>query len=150
MQNGLALANLYAETKNPRTIALCEALQQRDSAKDFVDPVFLKGLYYSNTHDYPKAIALFDQCMTMDWKFIEPYLEKGMIFFEQKNYDEALKSFKEATQVSYTNADAYFWTGRCFEAIGKKEEALDYYYQAVMFDKDFTEAKEAIKRLKGK
>lgn len=150
MQTGLALANLYAETKNEKALALCDALQKRDSAAAFVDPVFLKGVYYSNIADYPKAIALFDECTRIDWKFIEPYLEKGMIFFRQKNYDEALKEFQYATRISYTNADAYYWAGRCYEAIGKKDEALDYYYQAVMFDRDFAEAKEAIKRLKAK
>jgi tetratricopeptide (TPR) repeat protein len=73
-----------------------------------------------------------------------------MIFYRQKNYDEALKEFQYASKISYTNADSYYWTGRCYEAIGKKEEALDYYTQAVQFDRDFTEAKEAIKRLKAK
>ena len=150
MQTGLALANLYAETENPNTIALCDALQKRDSAREFVDPVFLKGVYYSNVKDYPKAIALFDECTRIDWKFIEPYLEKGMIMYEQRNYDEAIKTFQYAIKISYTNADAYYWTARCYEAIGKKDEALDYYYQAVTFDRDFREAKEAIKRLKSK
>jgi tetratricopeptide (TPR) repeat protein len=149
LQNGLALANLYAETKNEKVIALCDALQLRDTARDFVDPVFLKGVYYSNIKDYPKAIALFDEAINRDWRFIEPYIEKGIILFQQKNYDEALKTFQFATNVSYTNADNYYWMGRCYEAINKNEEAIDYYYKALTFDKDFKEAKEAIKRLKG-
>ncbi len=149
LQNGLALANLYAETKNIAVIDLCDALQRRDTAREFVDPVFLKGVYYSNTKDYPKAIAFFDEAIGRDWHFIEPYIEKGIILFEQKNYDEALKTFQFAANISYTNADNYYWMGRCYEAIGKNDEALDYYYKALTFDKDFTEAKEAIRRLKG-
>jgi tetratricopeptide (TPR) repeat protein len=149
IQSGLALANLYAETKNEKTIELCNALQQRDTAKEFIDPVFMKGIYYSNKGDYKKAIVLFDECINRDWKFIEPYLEKGMIFFQQKNYDEAIKTFQFALTVSYSNPDAYYWIGRCCEAIGKREEALDYYYKALVFDKNFAEAKEAVKRLKG-
>lgn len=148
VQNGLALANLYAETKNERALALCDALQQKDTARDFVDPVFLKGVYFSNIKDYPKAISYFDESINRDWRFIDPYIEKGIILFEEKNYDEALKTFQFATNISYTNADNYYWMGRCYEAIGKKEEALGYYYKALMFDKDFTEAKEAIRRLK--
>ncbi len=150
LQNGLALASLYAETRNSKVLALCDALQQRDTARDFTDPVFLKGVYYSNIKDYPKAIALFDEAIGRDWRFIEPYIEKGIIFFEQKNYDEALKTFQFATNISYTNSDNYYWMGRCYEAIGKKDEAIDYYYKALAFDKNFTEAKEAIKRLKSK
>ena len=141
LQNGLALANLYAETKNAKAIALCDALQQRDTARDFTDPVFLKGVYYSNIKDYPKAIQLFDEAIGRDWRFIEPYIEKGIIFFEQKNYDEALKTFQFAANISYTNADNYYWMGRCYEAIGKKEEAIDYYYKALTFDRNFTEAR---------
>jgi tetratricopeptide (TPR) repeat protein len=148
LQNGLALANLYAETKNEKVIALCDDLQQKDTARDFSDPVFLKGVYYSNIKEYPRAIALFDEAINRDWRFIEPYIEKGIIFFEQKNYDEALKTFQFATNISYTNADNYYWMGRCYEAIGKKDEATDYYYKALTFDKNFTEAREAINRLK--
>jgi tetratricopeptide (TPR) repeat protein len=148
LQNGLALANLYAETKNEKVIVLCDALQQRDTARDFVDPIFLKGVYYSNIKDYPKAIGLFDEAINRDWRFIEPYIEKGIILFQQKNYDEALKTFQFATNISYTNADNYYWMGRCYEAIGKKEEAIDYYYKALTFDRNFKEAREAVKRLK--
>jgi tetratricopeptide (TPR) repeat protein len=149
LQNGLALANLYAETKNEKVVALCDALQRRDTARDFVDPVFLKGVYYSNIKDYPRAIALFDEAINRDWRFIEPYIEKGIILFQQKNYDEALKTFQFATNISYTNADNYYWMGRCYEAIGKNDEAIDYYYKALTFDRNFKEAKEALKRLKG-
>lgn len=149
LQSGLALANLYAETKNAKVLALCDALQLRDTARDFTDPVFLKGLYYSNIKEYAKAIALFDESINRDWRFVDPYIEKGIILFEEKNYDEALKTFQYATNIAYTNADNYYWMGRCYEAIGKKEEAIDYYYKALTFDRDFTEAKQAIKRLKG-
>ena len=148
MQNGLALANLYAETKNEKVIALCDALQRRDTARDFSDPVYLKGVYYANIKNYPKALALFDEAIGRDWRFIEPYIEKGIIFFEQKNYDEALKTFQFAANISYTNADNYYWMGRCYEAIGKKEDAIDYYYKALTFDRDFAEAKSALQRLK--
>ena len=148
LQSGLALANLYAETKNAKVIALCDALQQKDTARDFVDPVFLKGVYYSNIKEYAKAIPLFDEAISRDWRFVDPYVEKGIIFFEQKNYDEALKTFQYATNISYTSADNYYWMGRCYEAIGKKEEAIDYYYKALTFDKNFSEAKEAIRRVK--
>ncbi|HTL09714.1 MAG TPA: tetratricopeptide repeat protein [Chitinophagaceae bacterium] len=150
LQNGIALANLYAETKNPKVIALCDALQKRDTARDFTDPVFLKGVYYSNIKDYPRAIALFDEAINRDWRFVEPYIEKGIILFEEKNYDEALKTFQYATNIAYTSADNYYWMGRCYEAIGKKDEAIDYYYKALTFDRDFTEAREAIQRLKAK
>jgi Tfp pilus assembly protein PilF len=38
--------------------------------------------------------------------------------------------------------------GRCFESIGKKEEARENYYRALTLDRNFTEAKKALQRLK--
>ena len=55
LQNGIALANLYAETKNIKVIALCNALEQRDTARDFTDPVFLKGVYYHECKRLPQS-----------------------------------------------------------------------------------------------
>jgi tetratricopeptide (TPR) repeat protein len=150
IRTGLALANFYAETNNANTIALCDALSQRDTARDFIEPLFLKGVYYSNVKEYAKAISLFDECTTRNWQFIEPYIEKGIIFYEQKNYDEALKTFQMAATIQYTYPDCYYWLGRCYEAIGKTEEAKDHYFKALTFDRNFTEAREALDRIRAK
>jgi tetratricopeptide (TPR) repeat protein len=145
----LELAHVYAETKNPFALKICDYVLASDSSKEIVDPFFIKGIYYSNTQEYNEAIMQFDSCIQRDWKFTDAYIEKGIAFFKQKNYDEALNSFHLATTVSNTDPDAYYWMGRCYEVINKKEEAIAFYERAVALDKNFKEAKEAIKRLKG-
>ncbi len=145
--NGLALANLYAETKNPLAVAVADDLIRKDSLTT-LDPVYVKGIYYSNTQQYPQALEQFELCIRTDWKFTDAYIEKGIILYEQKNIDEALQTFKMATTVSPVNADAYYWQGRCYEAAGKKEEAMDNYLRAYSLDRDFPQAKDAIERLR--
>jgi tetratricopeptide (TPR) repeat protein len=145
---GLTLANLYAETANPKTIDICDALISRDPEQQVVDPLFLKGVYYSNSRQPALAVQQFDSCIRRDWKFTEAYIEKGIVLFDQKQYEEALKTFTLATQVTNTYADAYFWIGRCHEAKGNKEEAADYYYKALALDQGFTEAREGLQRLR--
>lgn len=145
--SGLALANLYAEMKNPRSLDVADQMIKMDTAQELVDPLFIKGIFYANTKNYSKAIEQFDACIKRDWKFNEAYLEKGMIFFEQKNIDEALRIFKLATTVSNTYADAYYWIGRCYETIGNKELAKDYFLKAYSLDPSFKEATERIKKL---
>ena len=147
--NGLALANLYAETKNPLAITVADDLIRKDSLAS-LDPLYVKGIYYSNTRQYPQALETFEQCIRTDWKFTDAYIEKGIILYELKNIDEALQTFKMATTVSPGNADAYFWQGRCYEAAGKNEDAMDNYIRAYKLDRDFAEAKEAIDRLRNK
>ncbi|PWT70978.1 MAG: hypothetical protein C5B59_19025 [Bacteroidetes bacterium] len=145
----LELAHLYAEMKNPIALRICDEVDAGDSAKEMVDPFFIKGIYYSNTKQYKQAIIAFDSCIRRDWKFADAYIEKGIAFFKQQNYDEALNTFRLAATVSNIDPDAYFWIGRCYEAVNKKEEALTYYERALALDRNFVEAREAIKRLKG-
>lgn len=145
----LELAHLYAEMKNPIALKICDEVDARDSAKEMVDPYFIKGIYYSNTKQYKQAITAFDSCIRRDWKFSEAYIEKGIAFFKQQNYDEALNTFRLAATVSNMDPDAYFWMGRCYEAVNKKDEALIYYERALALDRNFVEAQQAIKRLKG-
>lgn len=145
----LELAHLYAETNNVAALSLCDEVIKRDSARELIDPFFIKGIYYSNTQKYPQAVSEFDSCIERDWKFNDAYIEKGIAFFKQNNYDVAMNTFRMAATVSNSNADAYFWIGRCYEAINKKEDAIQYYQRAAGLDKDFTEARERIKKLKG-
>jgi tetratricopeptide (TPR) repeat protein len=144
---GLELAHLYAEKKDPAALSLCDAVLRKDSTHELLDPFFIKGIYFSNTLQYKKAITQFDSCINRDWKFTDAYLEKGIALFKQKQYDLALQSFRMTIKVSDTYPDGYFWIGRCFEATGDKTQAILYYQQALGLDKDFTEAADAIKRL---
>lgn len=144
---GVALANLYAEIKDKRVLAICDDIIDKDSAQELTDPVFIKGIYFANTQQNDEALEQFENCINRDWKFTEAYIEKGIILFKQNNIDEALKTFALAARVSNTYPDAYYWMGRCYENIGQKEEARENYMRALGLDKKFTEAKDALKRL---
>jgi len=148
--NGIPLANLYAETKNAKALPICDELINRDSAGQSLDPVFIKGIFYSNTLQYKQAIEQFDDCIKKDWKFVDAYIEKGIVLYEIKNIDEALQTFKLAATISPRMPDAYYWQGRCFEAIGKREDAVDNYIRAYSLDRSFKEAKEHLDSLRKK
>jgi tetratricopeptide (TPR) repeat protein len=144
---GLELAHLYAEKSDPAALTICDDILRKDMVHDLVDPFFIKGIFYSNTLQYKKAIVQFDSCIGRDWKFADAYLEKGIALFKQKQYQPALESFQMTVKVAETYADGYFWIGRCYEATGLKQQAIAYYRQALAFDKTFTEAADRIKRL---
>src|ERR1044072_6081722 len=108
VNTGLQLANLYAETKDPKAVELCNALLAKDTARELTDAVFIKGIYYANINDTVAAIRLFEECINRDWKFIEAYIEKGIIQYEQKNFAGAAKTFELAIKVANTSPDAYY------------------------------------------
>jgi tetratricopeptide (TPR) repeat protein len=145
---GLALANLYAATRNPKTVVICDALIARDTT--FInDATFLKGTYYSDTKQYAAALEQFEDCIKRNWKFTDAYIEKGIIQYDLKQAAKALETFRMAATVSNTSADAYYWMGRCYEALHQPEEALQNYQRALSLDKELVEARDGIRRLKG-
>jgi len=145
--NGIPLANLYAETKNPKAIAICDSIIKKDSIAAAVDPYYIKGVYYSNTGMHKQAVDQFDECIKRDWKFADAYIEKGIVLYEMKNIDEALRTFQLAATVTPRNPDAYYWQGRCYESIGKRKDAEDNYVKALTLDRTFTEAREHLDKL---
>jgi len=144
---GLELAHLYAENRNPAALPICDDILRKDSAHALLDPLFIKGIYYSNIAQYKKAVVLFDSCIGRDWKFTDAYLEKGIALYEQKRYDSALSTFQMTIRVSNTYPDGYYWAGRCYEATGRNDRAVLYYRQALALDKDFSEAADRIRHL---
>jgi tetratricopeptide (TPR) repeat protein len=144
---GLALAEIYATSKNSRALAICDMLLMNDSTQKQTDPLFLKGLYYSETGQHEQAIAQFDEVIRRDWKLTDAYIEKGLIYFHQKKFDEALKVFTLSATVSNTNADSYYWIGRCHEKKGQPKEAIANYERALALDENLYQARERLARL---
>jgi tetratricopeptide (TPR) repeat protein len=148
--NGVVLANLYAEAKDPRAIEIADELIKKDTLAEDLTPLYIKGIYYSNTKQYRQAMEQFDKCIAKDWKFTDAYIEKGIILYEEKNIDEALQTFKMANTVSPADADAFYWQGRCYEAAGMNDEAIENYAKAYALDRHFKEAKERMDALRNR
>lgn len=145
---GLQLANLYAETKNPKTIAICDSMNKNDESKRDPNPDYLKGVYYYNIGDYDKALEQFNSCIKKDYTFLDAHMEKGRILYKQAKYKEAIEVYDLAIKVSNSFADAHYWKGKCLEALGQKDDAKISYQRAYAFDKTLTEAKKAAERIR--
>jgi tetratricopeptide (TPR) repeat protein len=142
------LAFKYAQSKNPRTLTLCDSLLHSDTIEKKAEPYYFKGVYYSNINDKAKALYHFNKAIQNDYSFLDAYMDKGKILFESKKYDEAAKTFQLVLKVSATYADGYYWLGKCEEVLGEKDEAKLNYQRAYGLDKSLSEAKEAADRLK--
>lgn len=145
---GISLANLYAKAADERALQVCDELIGADSLQRTTEALFIKGVYYSNTHQYEQALQQYESCIRKDWKFVEAYIEKGIILFNQQNWDEALNTFAVAAKVSVTYPDAYYWMGRCYEKIGKTDDARESYERTLELKRDYPQAEEGLKRLK--
>ena len=70
LEIALKLAYKYAETKNPKVLALCDSLIKRDSMKLHADPYYVKGDYYANINDKAKAIQMFDETIRHNYNYL--------------------------------------------------------------------------------
>ncbi len=143
-----SLANLYAENNNPKVLRICDSLIKVDTLGQFAEPYYLKGIYYTNIEDDVKALSMFNTAIQKNYTFLNAYIEKGKLFFNQKKFVEALKVFQLCSSIKPAYPDAYYWIGMCQEATGEKENAYLNFHRAYELDKTFTEAKEAMSRVK--
>lgn len=145
----LNLANTFAEAGIIKCIPLTNRLVRAFPTKETkMRCFFIRGVYYNRTKQWALANQNLDSAIQIDYQFYEAYIEKGIAFFDQKKTDEAQKVFSQLKEVNNTYPDAYYWIAKCQEANNHKDSALLNYQKAFGLDKTFTDAKEAVERLK--
>ena len=146
----ISLGTLYAQTKNQKALTMADALLIADKAKAQREALFIKGLYYSYTSDKQKAINFFDSCISIDYTYMFAYREKAIALYDMDKYEDALEVLNRAITIQNNFDEGYYWRGRCYEKLGKKQDAIENYQMALLYDKNFIEAKDALARLSGK
>lgn len=143
----ISLGALYAQVGDPKALLISDALKLADKAKVEKEALFIKGLYYNYSGQKQKAIPFFDACLQLDYTYMFAYREKGIALYDLARYADALKVLEKAVTLQNSFEEGYFWIGRCYEKLGRPAEARDAYRKAVMYDKDYVEAKDALIRM---
>jgi tetratricopeptide (TPR) repeat protein len=144
----LDLANLYAETKNPRALLICSRVKSMALGKEYdASSAFIAGVYYARTGKRNEALQEFDECIANNYTYMEAYIEKGMVYFDNRQYADALKIFQFAATINNLYADAYYYQARCYEMMNKKDSAVLRFKQSLGLDKNLKEAREGLKRM---
>ena len=145
----LALANLYAETKNGKALELCQTVADLRMGRTYQAHCdFIAGVYYARIGNTTNAINLFKNCIANNYSYMEAYLETGFIYYDKKQFAEALKVFQTAVTVKNNFPDGYYWLAKTYEANKDISAAILNYERAFTLDPKLVEAEQAIKRLK--
>ena len=145
----VALGTVYAEVKNEKAINIANGLLKVNRIKWGKDAMFLKGLYYNYSNDKKKAISYFDSSLQMDFTYMFAYREKAIALYDLGKYEEALTTLKRAVTIQNNFDEGYYWMGKCYEKLHKPDDAIQSYQNALLYDKNFIEAREALERLQG-
>ena len=143
----VALGTIYAEVKNPKSLMIADDLLKTNRVKSGKDAMFIKGLYYSYNNDKRKAINYFDSSLQMDFTYMFSYREKAIALYDLGKYQEALVVLKRAVTIQNDFDEGYYWLGKCYEKLGRKDDAVQSYQTALLYDKDYIEAREALDKI---
>lgn len=143
----VALGTVYAEIKNKNSLAIADELLHSNKTKWGKDAYFIKGLYYNYMNDPTKAIQNLDSCLHLDFTYMYAYREKAIALYSETKYEEAIKVLTRAVTIQNNFDEGYFWLGKCYEKLNKKDEAIESYQNALLYDKNYIEAREALDRI---
>ncbi|MEO6329242.1 MAG: tetratricopeptide repeat protein [Ginsengibacter sp.] len=143
----ISLGTLYAQTKNQKALEMADALIVGDRANAKREALFIKGLYYNYISDKKRAIAFFDSCISKDYTYMFAYREKAIALYDQAKYEEASKVLTRAVTIQNNFDEGYYWLGKCYEKLSNMQKAKESYQMALLYDKNFIEAKQALARL---
>ncbi len=143
----ISLGTLYAQTKNSKALVLADALIIADRSKAKKEALFIKGLYNIYTSNPKRAIIFFDSCLSIDYTFMFAYREKAIALYDLGKYEDALRVLTRAITIQNNFDEGYYWMGKCYEKLDRKQEAIESYQMALLYDKNFIEAKEALVKL---
>lgn len=144
---GYELAYQYAEARNPKALALTNALIKADQTESVAQAYYIQGVYNDKTGAKAEAIKSYDKAIRANYNFMDAYRDKGIVYYDQKKYTDALKTFQLALTISPATAEFHYWVGKTEQAMGNKDEAKLAYQRAYGLDKSLTEAKEAADKL---
>lgn len=122
-------------------------LQSTNDPNSRAEAFYIKGLYYSNIKDIPKALQYFDSTIKENFTFFNAYIEKGILLNEKGDFENALTTLEIASEMTKNNADLYYWMGRSNEGLKKIKNAITFYKMTIQVDPTYQAAEAAIKRL---
>ena len=142
-----ALGSIYAKIKSRNALIIADELLLLNKSKYSKNAFFIKGMYYNFSNKPDSALLFLDKSLELDFSYMYVYREKAIALYQLKRYQEALAVLERAVTIQNNFDEGYFWMGKVYEKLNQREDALQSYKNALLYDKDFVEARQALEKL---
>lgn len=142
----MELGDLLRSRKAAAALNYYQQAWQLDTTNAY--PLFEAAQFQEELGDLPAALNAYRKCVVADPGFEPAYLALGKIYSTKKDWKTAYTYYNLAAKSAPTDAWAYYYRATIQEQLGNKTGAIEDYTKATSFKKDFSEAKEALRRLK--
>lgn len=141
----LQLALIYEAKKDPIALKYFENAYKADTSN--LEPLYGQAMYWQNQQNYTEAKKVFRRIILRDRSYAKSYYNTGWMLLQEDSTEKAIRQFDIAIQNKPDYADAYYNRGICNEILGNYAEALEDYKQALSFNMDNPQYKEAQQRV---
>lgn len=143
----ITLGSIYAQKRDSMALKVADLILRNKMTENGIEAFFIKGMYYNFTGNKNLAISFFDKCLNLDYNYMFAYREKAIALYNLGNYLEAIAVLRKAVTLQNNFDEGYYWLGRCLEKLNKPNDAIEEYKNALLYNKDYVEARDAINRL---
>jgi len=84
---------------------------------------YTKGIDFSNSKQYEKAIECFNECLIANPGFSSVYSQRGQTYYYLGKYKEAIIDLTKSITISPYGAWDYYYRGLSYKSIGEIEKA---------------------------
>lgn len=144
----IQLGIVYGMKGDPMALKYYDNAYALDSIDVF--PLYARGVYFQDRGDYEMAKNEYINAILKDRNYTSTYYNLGYIYMQQDSLDKAFRQYDILTKLNPTDPEAYFNRGLCYELMKKEAEAIIDYKQALIFDENYKDPQEGLKRLKAK
>lgn len=141
----LQLGLLYEKINDSVALQYYENAYRADTSD--VTSLYAKGMYYQARERYEEAKNEYRRSIRSDKNHGDSYFGLAYILMQQDSLEAAIHQLNTVITLEPVNAKAYYNRGLCHEVLEHKNEAIADYKQALLFNKNYKEAKEALARM---
>lgn len=129
-----------------------EAIKQFQMAVQ-LDPKYYQAYYnmgqvYEDEKNWDEALEMYAKAAKLAPRDFKNFMKMGIVYTNMGKYQDAFKALNAANMEEPGNADVLYYIGVAAEKSGDKKGAADMYKEALRFDPNYKEAKEALDKLK--
>ncbi|WP_342433003.1 tetratricopeptide repeat protein [Neobacillus sp. FSL H8-0543] len=149
LQNRIVLGYTYfLKGDNEKAIKEFDFVLEQD--KNYYDAHYNLGLVFLDEERYNEALIEFEKTVKIAPKDFKGHVQMGIAYRGLKEFDNATKALELANKLAPTNSDIIYQIGMVAEAKGDYEDAILIYKDALAYDPLYTDAVDALDRLKDK
>jgi tetratricopeptide (TPR) repeat protein len=115
-------------------------LRRGASSQRGVQDRFLAAVQAEEAGEKVRAIALYEEILTLDPKYAAAYINLGTILFHQRNFALAEELYRRATEVDSSYVLAFFDLGNVLDELQRLDESIAAYRQAVTLSPRYADA----------